>query len=99
MSNVATEVLADNDMPCWAVPTVKLFLNLRRDIFLDGVFLKSARRDIDSFLLHLVGHVDVLDYSLWQALLSCTCDIASRRARDRSLRVALCVGHLLEGAG
>ena len=62
--DIAPKVLADDDVPCRSMASVKLLLDLSRDVLLDVVLLQSNRRNLDGLLLHLLGHVDVLDGSL-----------------------------------
>jgi hypothetical protein len=61
MGNVASEVFANDDVPGRTVASVKLLLDMRRDVLLDVVLLQSRRGDVHALLLHLVAHVDVLD--------------------------------------
>ena len=59
--DIASKVLADDDVPCGAVSSVELLLDLCSDVFLDVVLLERGGRDVDRLLLHLLAHVDVLD--------------------------------------
>ena len=59
--DIASKVLADDDVPCRAVSSVELLLDLCSDVLLDVVLLERGRGDIDRLLLHLIAHVDVLD--------------------------------------
>ena len=61
MCHVAAKVLADDDVPGWAVSAVELLLDLRSDVLLDVVLLERGGRDVDRLLLHLLAHVHVLD--------------------------------------
>lgn len=60
MGNVTSKVLADDDVPCGTVPSVKLLFDLSRNILLDVVFLEGGGGDVDTLLLHLLAHVDAL---------------------------------------
>ena len=62
MRDIAPKVLAHNHMPRWAEPCVQIFLNLRRDVLLDGILLQRRGSDVDHFLLHVLFHIDVLDH-------------------------------------
>ena len=71
MRNVAAKVLAGDDVPSWPVASVELLLDLCSDVFLDVVLPKRGCRDIDSVLLHLLAHINVLDDRLrnWPILI------------------------------
>ena len=69
MCNVTSKVLADDNMPCWAMSAVELLLDLCSDVLLDVVFLEGGECDVDALLLHLVAHVYILDDSLGCAVL------------------------------
>ena len=64
MGNVGTEVSAHDAMPGWVVLFVELLLDERGDVLLDVEFLESLGRDVDSILLHVLGHVGVLNDGL-----------------------------------
>ena len=66
MRNIATKVLAHDDMPSRSITAVELLLDLRRDVLLDGVLLQCPRSDVDGLLLHVVGHVDGFDNGFGQ---------------------------------
>ena len=59
MCHVAAKVLADDDVPGWAVSAVELLLDLRGDVLLDVVLLEGGRGDVYALLLHLLTHVDI----------------------------------------
>lgn len=80
MRDIAPKVLANDDMPCGAVPSVELLLDLRGDVLLDVVLLERGGRDIDRLLLHLLAHVDVLDHRL-RASCACPCRVRRRVGR------------------
>ncbi len=77
MGNVAPEVSANDDVPGRTVALVKLLLDLRGDVLLDVVLLKSSRGDIHALLLHLLAHVDVLDDRFGSPAASVEVDVAS----------------------
>ena len=64
VSNVGTEVSAHDAMPSWVVLLVELLLDEGGDILLDVELLESLGGDIDSILLHVLGHISVLDNCL-----------------------------------
>ena len=61
VSDIAAKILSNDNMPRWAMPSIKLLLDLSGDILLDVEFLESRRRYIDRFLLHFLRHVDIFD--------------------------------------
>lgn len=65
MSNITAKVLADDDMPCRAMSSIELFLDMCGDVLLDVVLLESSIRDVDRFLLELFAHIHILDDGLW----------------------------------
>lgn len=65
MSDIAAKVLANDDMPGRTVSSVKLFLDLSGNVFLDVVFLESGRCDVNALLLHLLAHVDIFNDCFW----------------------------------
>jgi len=64
MRDVGAEVAADDSMPCWIVLLVEFLLDEGGDIFLDVVLLKCLSSTVNGILLHVLGHVGVLDDSL-----------------------------------
>ena len=60
--NVRAEIAPDDAVPRRIVLLVEFFLDERRYIFLDVVFLHRLRCAFDGVLLHVFGHVGVLDY-------------------------------------
>ena len=65
MGHVAAKVLSDDDVPGWAVTTVKLLFDLCSDVLLDVVLFEGCGGDVYALLLHLLAHVDVFDDSFW----------------------------------
>ncbi len=61
VSDVAAEVAPDDAVPRRVVLFVELFLDEGCDVLLDVVLLQSLVGNVDSVLLHLLGHVGVLD--------------------------------------
>lgn len=59
MCHVAAEILTDDDVPCRAMASVKLLLNLSSNILLDVVFFEGGGGNVNALLLHLIAHVDV----------------------------------------
>ena len=45
---------------------VELFLDEGGDVFLDVVLLESLRGAVDGILLHVLGHVGILDDNVWR---------------------------------
>ena len=64
MGDVGTEVSTHDAMPGWVVLFVKLLLDVGGDILLDVVLLEGLGGAVDSVLLHLLGHVRILDHGL-----------------------------------
>ena len=64
MGHVGTEVAAHNAMPRGVVLLVELLLDEGGDILLDVELLEGLGGDIDSILLHVLGHISILDNSL-----------------------------------
>jgi len=62
--DVAAEVSADDAVPRGVVLLVELLLDVRRDVLLDVVLFEGLRGAVDGVLLHLLGHVRVLDDGL-----------------------------------
>jgi hypothetical protein len=60
MGYIASKVFANHNMPCRAVPSIELLLDLGGDVFFDVVLFKGSGSDVDGFLLHFIAHVDVL---------------------------------------
>ena len=64
MCNVASKVLADDDVPRRAISSVKLLLDLSGDILLDVVFFEGGGCDLHTFLLQILAHIDRFDDGL-----------------------------------
>ena len=64
MCHVGSEVSSNNTMPSRTVLLVELLLDVRRDVLLDVVLLQRLRSTVHSILLHIFGHVRVLDHGL-----------------------------------
>ena len=62
MCHVGSEVSSNNTMPSRTVLLVELLLDVRRDVLLDVVLLERRRRAVHRVLLHVLGHVSVLDH-------------------------------------
>jgi len=62
--DVAAEVTADDAMPGWVVFLVELLLDVCGDVLLDVVLLESLGGAVYGVLLHVLGHVSILDYGL-----------------------------------
>ncbi len=63
MCNVASKVLAYHHMPSRAVLLIQLLLDTRRNILLNIELFQRSRGNVDDLLLHVVGHISVLDHS------------------------------------
>merc|ERR1719383_723913 len=61
MSDVAAEVTSDDAMPRRVVLFVELLLDVGGDVLLDVVLFQRLRGTVDRVLLHVLGHVRVLD--------------------------------------
>merc|ERR1712156_925954 len=64
MSDIGAKVAADNAVPSGVVLLVKLLLDVSCNVLLDVVFLQGPGGAVDSILLHLLGHVRILDHCL-----------------------------------
>ena len=64
VGNVGTEVSAHDAMPGWVVLFVELLLDEGGDVLLDVELLESLGGDVDSILLHVLGHIGVLNDGL-----------------------------------
>ena len=62
--DVAAKVPADDAVPRGVVLLVELLLDVGRDVLLDVVLFEGLRGAVDGVLLHLLGHVRVLDDGL-----------------------------------
>lgn len=59
--DVGPEVLADNDVPGWVVLLVELLLYVRSNVLLDVEALHRLDGTVYRILLHVLGHVCILD--------------------------------------
>ena len=64
VGDVGTEVTAYDAMPGGVVLLVEFLLDEGGDVLLDVELLKSLGADVDSILLHVFGHVCVLNNCL-----------------------------------
>ena len=62
--HVGAEVTAHDAMPGGVVLFVEFFLDESGNVLLDVVALKGLGRDVDGVLLHVLGHVSVLNNGL-----------------------------------
>ena len=63
--DIATKILANDNVPCRAVSSVELLLDLSSDVFLDVVFFEGGGRDVYTLLLEVLIHVDRFDDGFW----------------------------------
>ena len=61
VGDVGTEVSAHDAVPCGVVLLVEFLLYECSDVLLNVVLFECLGRDIDSILLHILGHVCVFD--------------------------------------
>ena len=64
VGHIGAEVTADNAMPGGVVLLVEFLLDEGGDVLLDVVALKGLGRDVDGVLLHVLGHVSILNNCL-----------------------------------
>jgi len=69
--DVTAEIPAHDAMPRRVVLFVKLFLDVGGDVLLDVVLLERLRRAVHGVLLHVLGHVRILDHCLSVRHLDC----------------------------
>jgi len=62
--HIAAKVAADNAVPCRVVLLIKLLLDVRRNVLFNVVLFERLGRTVDCVLLHVLGHISVLDYCL-----------------------------------
>ena len=63
VGHVRAEVTADNAVPGGVVLLVEFLLDEGSDVLLNVVLFEGLGGDIDSVLLHIFGHVSILDNS------------------------------------
>ena len=61
MRNVGAEIATHDAMPSGVVFLVELLLDVAGDVLLDVVLLQRLRGAVHRVLLHVLGHVRVLD--------------------------------------
>lgn len=71
MRNVRAEVTANDAVPRGVVLLVEFFLDECGDVLFDVETLEGLCADVDSVLLHVLGHVSVLDDCL--SVCHCLC--------------------------
>lgn len=59
--DVAAKILANNNVPCRAMSSVKLLFDLSGDVLLDVVFFEGGGRDVHALLLQVLTHIDRFD--------------------------------------
>ena len=64
VGHIGAEVAAHNAVPGGVVLLVELLLDEGGDVLLDVVLLEGLGGHVDSVLLHVLGHISVLDDSL-----------------------------------
>ena len=64
VGHIGAEVTADNAMPGGVVLLVEFLLDEGGDVLLDVVLLEGLGGAVDGVLLHVLGHVGVLDHGL-----------------------------------
>jgi len=64
MGDIGAKVAADNAVPSGVVLLVELLLDVSCNVLLDVVLLQGLGGAVDSILLHLLGHVRILDHCL-----------------------------------
>ena len=64
VGHVGAEVSSHDTMPGWVVLFVELLLDESGNILLDVELLESLGGDVDSILLHVLGHISILDHCL-----------------------------------
>ena len=74
VGDIGAKVLADDDVPGRAVTLVELLLDLCGDVLLDVILFESGEGDVDGLLLHVLGHVDVLDGGLGAVAVVALCE-------------------------
>jgi len=64
MCDVAAEIPSDDAVPRGVVLLVELLLDVGGNVLLDIVLLQGLRRTVHGILLHVLGHISILDYGL-----------------------------------
>ena len=64
VGHIGAEVTADDAMPGGVVLLVEFFLDEGGDILLDVVALERLGGDVDGILLHVLGHISILNNCL-----------------------------------
>jgi len=63
VGHVASKVSSADAMPCWVVLFVEFLLDIGSDVLFDVVLLQSLGCTIDGILLHVLGHISILNDS------------------------------------
>ena len=63
VGDVRAEVSANDAMPCWVVLFVKLLFDVCSNVLFDVELFEGSSGAVNGVLLHVLGHVGVLDYS------------------------------------
>ena len=63
MRDITSKISSDDTVPGWVVFFVEFLFNVGSDVFLNVVLLEGLCGAVDGVLLHVLGHVGVLDNS------------------------------------